>query len=77
MSSNIPTVVGLRRIDVRPNELSISDERAEPTTNIIESVAAATDRPVRSLAPLAESLDPAALDLLSFGHGRVGPGTSK
>lgn len=39
-------------------------DQVEPTTTIVEAVADATNQSVLDLAPLAESIDPDALNLL-------------
>ncbi len=45
-------------------------EYESPSHGIVESIAAVTDRPVESLVPLAESVDPEAIDDLLAGGDR-------
>jgi hypothetical protein len=47
-------------------------EYESPSRGIVETIAAVTDRPVESLVPLAESVDPEAVDdLLTGGDGET------
>lgn len=48
------------------------DDRGEPTTTIIEAIADAANQSVLDLPPLAESIEPEALDLLFSEYAAKG-----